>query len=115
MYGSARLMRTIYSQSVLILKIVRYNPCGLCCYRYAEYQYVCSTDQIEAKQCFGDIDMFQLFDLVPEHSYLPHIAFTLLESARIQPALPVGAVSNSLLGLCVLLMLHWSRPRILTS
>ena len=33
--------------------------------RYAEYQYVCSTEQIEAKQCFGDIDMFQLFDLVP--------------------------------------------------
>eukprot|EP01043_Picozoa_sp_COSAG02_P063289 COSAG02_NODE_8931_length_2395_cov_2.478223_2_plen_105_part_00 len=78
MYGSARLMRTIYSQSVLILKIVRYNPCGLCCYRYAEYQYVCSTDQIEAKQCFGDIDMFQLFDLVPEHSYLPRFAFMLL-------------------------------------
>ena len=56
----------------LICRTVRIGPCG--CYRYAEYQYVCSTDQIEAKQCFGDIDMYQLFDLVRSRPYLALLA-----------------------------------------
>ena len=29
-------------------------------YKYAEYQYVCTTAQIEAKDCFSKIDMFQV-------------------------------------------------------
>lgn len=48
-----------------------HTPLGCC--RYAEYQYVCSTEQIEAKQCFGDIDMYQLFDLVPFLPTMPHL------------------------------------------
>merc|ERR1711904_383051 len=28
-------------------------------YKYAEYEYVCSTEQIAARKCFGSIDMFQ--------------------------------------------------------
>jgi len=32
-------------------------------YKYAEYQYVCSPEQISAKDCFSEVDMYQLFDL----------------------------------------------------
>mmetsp|Transcript_17366 Transcript_17366/g.51358 ORF Transcript_17366/g.51358 Transcript_17366/m.51358 type:complete len:434 (+) Transcript_17366:107-1408(+) len=32
-------------------------------YKYGEYQYVCTTEQILAKECFSNIDMYQLFDL----------------------------------------------------
>eukprot|EP00040_Diaphanoeca_grandis_P014408 m.73070 g.73070 ORF g.73070 m.73070 type:complete len:581 (-) comp24519_c0_seq1:34-1776(-) len=32
-------------------------------YKYGEYQYLCSTEEILAKNCFSTIDMFQLFDL----------------------------------------------------
>lgn len=35
-------------------------------YKYAEYQYQCSTDQIAAKDCFSNIDMYQLFDLTKD-------------------------------------------------
>ena len=35
-------------------------------YKYAEYQYVCSPEQIAAKNCFSKIDMFQLFDLTKD-------------------------------------------------
>jgi hypothetical protein len=64
---------TIYSHFNLM-------PYGttVACYRYAEYQYVCSTEQIEAKQCFGDIDMFQLFDLVPVPVHLLNTCALLL-------------------------------------
>ena len=31
--------------------------------RYGEFQYVCSSDQIAAKECFSDVDMYQLFDV----------------------------------------------------
>ena len=32
-------------------------------YKYGEFQYVCQPEQIAAKECFGDIDMYQLFDV----------------------------------------------------
>ena len=32
-------------------------------YKYGEYQYVCSTAQIENKECFSKVDHYQLFDL----------------------------------------------------
>jgi len=32
-------------------------------YKYGEYQYVCSPEQIAAFNCFGDVDHYQLFDL----------------------------------------------------
>lgn len=35
-------------------------------YKYAEYQYVCTTAQIKAMDCFSDIDMYQLFDLTTD-------------------------------------------------
>ena len=35
-------------------------------YKYGEYQYVCTTVQIAAKECFSDIDMYQLFDLTTD-------------------------------------------------
>ena len=35
----------------------------MCMCRYGEYQYVCSTEQILAKECFSSVDHFQLFDL----------------------------------------------------
>jgi hypothetical protein len=38
-----------------------------------EYQYVCTTDQIIAKNCFGDIQMYQLFDLVADPYELNNI------------------------------------------
>jgi len=34
--------------------------------RYGEFQYVCSSEQIAAKQCFSDVDMYQLFDLTKD-------------------------------------------------
>jgi hypothetical protein len=42
-------------------------------YKYGEYQYVCSTEQIAAKKCFGDIDMYQLFDLTADPFELKNI------------------------------------------
>ena len=32
-------------------------------YKYGEYQYVCNSSQILAKECFSDVDEYQLFDL----------------------------------------------------
>jgi len=35
-------------------------------YKYGEYQYLCNTSQIIAKDCFSNIDHYQLFDLVKD-------------------------------------------------
>ena len=35
-------------------------------YKYAEYQYQCSTAQIAAKDCFSAVDTYQLFDLAKD-------------------------------------------------
>ena len=35
-------------------------------YKYGEYQYVCSPEQIAAKDCFSNVDEYQLFDLVAD-------------------------------------------------
>ena len=37
-------------------------------YKYGEYQYVCTAEQIAAKRCFDEVDMYQLFDLVSARS-----------------------------------------------
>ena len=35
-------------------------------YKYGEYQYVCNSTQILAKECFSDVDEYQLFDLASD-------------------------------------------------
>jgi len=35
-------------------------------YKYGEYQYVCSSAEIEAKACFSSVDEHQLFDLTKD-------------------------------------------------
>ena len=35
-------------------------------YKYGEYQYVCTTEQILAKECFSDVQEYQLFDLTTD-------------------------------------------------
>jgi len=32
-------------------------------YKYGEYAYVCSSDDIAARRCFGSIDTYQLFNM----------------------------------------------------
>ena len=35
-------------------------------YKYAEFQYICSPEHILSKNCFGDIDHIELFDLAAD-------------------------------------------------
>lgn len=42
-------------------------------YKYGEYQYVCNSSQIVAKECFSDVDMYQLFDLVADPFELQNV------------------------------------------
>ena len=35
-------------------------------YKYGEYEYECTPDQIAAKACFSSVDHYQLFDLVAD-------------------------------------------------
>ena len=37
--------------------------------RYGEFQYVCSSDQIAAKECFSDVDMYQLVKILYDADY----------------------------------------------
>ena len=42
-------------------------------YKYAEYQYVCTAEQIAAKDCFSSVDMHQLFDLTTDPYELKNV------------------------------------------
>eukprot|EP01043_Picozoa_sp_COSAG02_P019840 COSAG02_NODE_966_length_15587_cov_19.602376_14_plen_102_part_00 len=35
-------------------------------YKYAEFQYICTPEQISAKNCFGHVDHIELFDLAAD-------------------------------------------------
>ena len=54
-----------YSNTYIGLHVVD-SALGSGRYKYGEYQYVCSPEQIANKACFSDVDEYQLFDLVAD-------------------------------------------------
>ena len=51
-------------------------------YKYGEYQYRCLPDQIAKKECFSDVDMYQLFDLVADPFELRNVYNTTAQPIR---------------------------------
>lgn len=51
-------------------------------YKYAEYQYVCSTEEILARKCFSNVDMYQLFDLTTDPYELHNVYNSTAQAVR---------------------------------